>query len=100
MIIGCDCRLSALLTFVCWGADLRALLLRVRSRALKLLACHLAGEEGADEKRPAVDASVLSRVSSLFVAKKPIELRLDDRRELIIKVTITLGFVPVGFLSF
>ncbi|XP_024436290.2 rotatin [Desmodus rotundus] len=68
---------------------LRLLLVKkpsVRSRALKLLACHLAGEEGADEKRPAVDASVLSRVSSLFVAKKPIELRLDDRRELIIKL--------------
>ncbi|KAM5304036.1 rotatin isoform 1-T1 [Glossophaga mutica] len=68
---------------------LRLLLVKkpsVRSLALKLLACHLTGEEGADRKRPAIEARVLSRVSNLFVAKTPIDLKLDDRRELIIKL--------------
>jgi len=67
---------------------LRLLLVRkpsVRSLALKLLACHLTREEGADRKRPSIDARVLSRVTNLFIVKKPIELKLDDRRELIIK---------------
>lgn len=66
---------------------------RVRSLALKLLACHLAREEGADTKRPSIDARVLSRVINLFIVKKPIELKLDDRRELVIKVTITVRFI-------
>ncbi|XP_022369468.1 rotatin [Enhydra lutris kenyoni] len=68
---------------------LRLLLVRkpsVRSLALKLLACHLAREEGADTKRPSLDARVLSRVTHLFIVKKPIELKLDDRRELVIKL--------------
>ncbi|XP_019489896.1 PREDICTED: rotatin [Hipposideros armiger] len=68
---------------------LRLLLVKkpsVRSLALKLLACHLTGEEGADRKRPSIDARVLSRVINLFIVKKPIELKLDDRRELIIKL--------------
>ena len=63
--------------------------------ALKLLACHLTREEGADTKRPSIDATILSRVTNLFIVKKPIELKLDDRRELIIKVTITLKFITV-----
>lgn len=62
---------------------------RVRSLALKLLACHLTREEGAERKRPTVDARVLARATNLFIVKKPIELKLDDRRELIIKVTVT-----------
>ncbi|XP_037661680.1 rotatin isoform X3 [Choloepus didactylus] len=68
---------------------LRLLLVKkpgVRSLALKLLAFHLTNEEGADRKRPLVDAKVLSRVTNLFIVKKQIELKLDDRRELIIKV--------------
>lgn len=65
---------------------------RVRSQALKLLACHLTRDEGADRKRPSLEARVLSRVTNLFIVKKPIELKLDDRRELIIKVTITSEF--------
>ncbi|XP_045646211.1 rotatin isoform X2 [Ursus americanus] len=68
---------------------LRLLLVRkpsVRALALKLLACHLTREEGADTKRPSIDARVLSRVTNLFIVKKPIELKLDDRRELIIKL--------------
>ncbi|XP_045706221.1 rotatin isoform X2 [Phyllostomus hastatus] len=68
---------------------LRLLLVKkpsVRSLALKLLAGHLAGEEGAARKRPAIDARVLSRASNLFVAKTPIDLKLDDRRELMIKL--------------
>uniref|UniRef100_A0A8C0KTA6 Rotatin n=1 Tax=Canis lupus dingo TaxID=286419 RepID=A0A8C0KTA6_CANLU len=58
----------------------------VRSLALKLLACHLTREEGADTKRPLIDARILSRVTNLFIVKKPIELTLDDRRELIIRL--------------
>ncbi|XP_058532859.1 rotatin isoform X1 [Ochotona princeps] len=68
---------------------LRLLLVKkpsVRSLALKLLAVHLTNEEGADTKRPAIDARVLSRVTNLFIVKKPIELKLDDRRELVIKL--------------
>ena len=60
--------------------------------ALKLLASHLSREEGADTKRPSIDARVLSRVTNLFIVKKPIELKLDDRRELMIKVTLTFKF--------
>uniref|UniRef100_A0A3Q2HYA1 Rotatin n=1 Tax=Equus caballus TaxID=9796 RepID=A0A3Q2HYA1_HORSE len=79
-ILPCTVRLKSVL---------RLLLVKkpsVRSLALKLLACHLTKEEGADRKRPSIDARVLSRVTNLFVVKKPIELKLDDRRELIIKV--------------
>lgn len=68
---------------------LRLLLVKkssVRSLALKLLAFHLTSEEGADAKRPSIDARVLSRVTNLFIVKKPIELKLDDRRELVIKL--------------
>ncbi|XP_026974540.1 rotatin isoform X5 [Sagmatias obliquidens] len=68
---------------------LRLLLVKkpsVRMLALKLLASHLTREEGADTKRPSIDARVLSRVTNLFIVKKPIELKLDDRRELIIKL--------------
>ncbi|XP_058413272.1 rotatin isoform X2 [Diceros bicornis minor] len=79
-ILPCTIRLKSML---------RLLLVKkpsVRSLALKLLACHLTREEGADTKRPSIDARVLSRVTNLFIVKKPIELKLDDRRELIIKV--------------
>nr|BAC34842.1 unnamed protein product [Mus musculus] len=68
---------------------LRLLLVKkpsVRSLALKLLAFHLTSEEGADKKRPFIDAGVLSRVTNLFIVKKPIDLKLDDRRELVIKL--------------
>ncbi|EHB11609.1 Rotatin, partial [Heterocephalus glaber] len=68
---------------------LRLLLVKkpsVRSLALKLLAFHLTSEEGADTKRPLIDARVLSRVTNLFIVKKPVELKLDDRRELVIKL--------------
>lgn len=61
--------------------------------ALKLLASYLTREEGADTKRPSIDARVLSRVTNLFIVKKPIELKLDDRRELMIKVTLTFKFI-------
>ncbi|XP_066208687.1 rotatin isoform X2 [Saccopteryx leptura] len=67
---------------------LRLLLVKkpaVRALALKLLACHLTQEEGADRKRPAVDARLLAKAINLFIVKKPIELKLDDRRELVIK---------------
>ncbi|XP_039695744.1 rotatin isoform X1 [Pteropus medius] len=70
-------------------ATLRLLLVKkpaVRSLALKLLACHLTREDGADRKRPSIDARVLSRVTNLFIVKKPIELKLDDRKELVIKL--------------
>ncbi|KAM6167804.1 rotatin isoform 2-T2 [Erethizon dorsatum] len=68
---------------------LRLLLVKkpsVRSLALKLLAFHLTSEEGADTKRPLIDARVLSRITNLFIVKKPIELKLDDRREVVIKL--------------
>ncbi|KAK1337526.1 hypothetical protein QTO34_002157 [Cnephaeus nilssonii] len=68
---------------------LRLLLVKkpsVRSLALKLLVCHLTREEGAERKRPAMDARVLAKATNLFIVKKPIELKLDDRRELIIKL--------------
>ncbi|XP_039107872.1 rotatin isoform X2 [Hyaena hyaena] len=70
-------------------ALLRLLLVRkpaVRSLALKLLACHLTREDEAHIKRPLIDAKLLSRVTNLFIVKKPIELKLDDRKELIIKL--------------
>uniref|UniRef100_A0A5F7ZJR0 Rotatin n=1 Tax=Macaca mulatta TaxID=9544 RepID=A0A5F7ZJR0_MACMU len=78
-ILPCTTRLKSML---------RLLLVKkpsVRSQALKLLALHLTSEEGADTKRPLIDARVLSRVTNLFIVKKPIELKLDDRRELVIK---------------
>ncbi|MEJ1279380.1 rotatin [Cricetulus griseus] len=68
---------------------LRLLLVKkpsVRSLALKLLAFHLISEEGADRKRPFIDARVLSQVTNLFIVKKPIDLKLDDRRDLVIKL--------------
>lgn len=68
---------------------------RVRSLALKPLACHLTSEDGADRKRPAIDARVLARVTNLFIVKKPIDLKLDDRKELVIKVTAAFSFVAV-----
>ena len=61
--------------------------------ALKLLASHLTREEGSETKRPSIDARVLSRVTNLFIVKKPIELKLDDRRELMIKVPLTFKFI-------
>ncbi|XP_063087539.1 rotatin isoform X2 [Cavia porcellus] len=67
---------------------LRLLLVKkpsVRSLALKLLTSHLTSE-GADTKHPFIDASLLSRVTNLFIVKKPIELKLDDRKELVIKL--------------
>ncbi|KAG8521177.1 Rotatin, partial [Galemys pyrenaicus] len=70
-------------------ALLRLLLVKkpsVRSLALKLLACHLTREEGAEAKRPVLDANLLSRVANLFIVKKPIELQLDDRPDLVIKL--------------
>nr|XP_051707845.1 rotatin isoform X3 [Oryctolagus cuniculus] len=79
-ILPCTTRLKSML---------RLLLVKkpsVRSLALKLLAFHLTNEEGADTKRPLIDARVLSRVTNLFIVKKPIELKLDDRRELVIKL--------------
>lgn len=66
---------------------------RVRSLALKLLACHLTREDEAHIKRPSIDAKLLSRVTNLFIVKKPIELKLDDRKELIIKVSISFEFI-------
>ncbi|XP_007953796.1 rotatin [Orycteropus afer afer] len=60
--------------------------LAVRSVALKLFAFLLTNEDGADRKRPCVDAGVLSRLANLFIVKNPIELKLDDRREAVIKV--------------
>ncbi|GAB1301922.1 Rotatin [Apodemus speciosus] len=79
-ILPCTTRLKSVL---------RLLLVKkpsVRSLALKLLAFHLTSEEGADKKRPFIDAGVLSRVTNLFIVKKPIDLKLDDRRELVIKL--------------
>lgn len=62
------------------------LLSRVRLLALKHLAAYLAMEEGAERKRPSIDACVLSRATNLFLVKNPIELQLDEGRELMIKV--------------
>ncbi|XP_070309048.1 rotatin isoform X3 [Odocoileus virginianus] len=79
-VLPCAARLKSML---------RLLLVKkpsVRVLALKLLASHLSREEGADTKRPSIDARVLSRVTNLFIVKKPIELKLDDRRELVIKL--------------
>ncbi|XP_049755865.1 rotatin isoform X1 [Elephas maximus indicus] len=81
---------EGVLPYTTWFKSvLRLLLVKkppVRSLALKLLAFHLTNEDGADMKRPFIDAKVLSRVTNLFIVKKPIELNLDDRREVIIKV--------------
>ncbi|XP_006837615.1 PREDICTED: rotatin [Chrysochloris asiatica] len=78
------------LPYTAWlRSVLRLLLVKkpaVRSLAVKLLAVHLTNEDEADVKRPFIDAKVLSRVTNLFIVKKPIELKLDDRREMIIKV--------------
>ncbi|MBZ3878776.1 Rotatin [Sciurus carolinensis] len=79
-ILPCTTRLKSIL---------RLLLVKkpsVRSLALKLLAVHLTSEEGADTKRPFINARLLSRVTNLFIVKKPIELKLDDRKDLLIKV--------------
>ncbi|XP_059562335.1 rotatin isoform X1 [Myotis daubentonii] len=79
-VLPCTTRLKSIL---------RLLLVKkpsVRSLALKLLVCHLTREEGAERKRPAMDARVLARATNLFIVKKPIELKLDDRKELIIKL--------------
>ncbi|XP_054984156.1 rotatin isoform X2 [Sorex araneus] len=59
---------------------------KVRLLALKYLATHLAREEGAEGKRPRVDARLLARATDLFIVRKPVALQLDDHRELIIKV--------------
>ncbi|ELK31685.1 Rotatin, partial [Myotis davidii] len=53
---------------------------------LRLLLVKKPSEEGAERKRPAMDARVLARATNLFIVKKPIELKLDDRKELIIKL--------------
>ncbi|XP_023611379.1 rotatin isoform X2 [Myotis lucifugus] len=79
-VLPCTTRLKSIL---------RLLLVKkpsVRSLALKLLVCHLTREEGTERKRPAMDARVLARATNLFIVKKPIELKLDDRKELIIKL--------------
>ncbi|XP_006892807.1 PREDICTED: rotatin [Elephantulus edwardii] len=81
---------DVLLPHTAWlRSVLRLLLVKkpaVRSLALKLLVVHLMQEEEADMKRPPLDAKLLSRVTHLFIVKKPIELKLDDRREAVIKV--------------
>uniref|UniRef100_A0A8C5XEA1 Rotatin n=1 Tax=Microcebus murinus TaxID=30608 RepID=A0A8C5XEA1_MICMU len=79
-ILPCTTRLKSILRLLLVKKPL------VRSQALKLLAFHLRSEEGADTKRPLIDARVLSRVTNLFIVKKPIELKLDDRKELVIKL--------------
>ncbi|XP_049637623.1 rotatin [Suncus etruscus] len=68
---------------------LRLLLVKksqVRLLALKHLAAHLATEEGAERKRPSINACILSRATNLFLVKNPIELQLDEGRELMIKL--------------
>ncbi|XP_028921546.1 rotatin isoform X1 [Ornithorhynchus anatinus] len=70
-------------------AGLRLLLAKkqsVRSKALKHLAFHLTTEEGPSLKRPLLDGNVLSRITNLFIVEKPLELKLDDPKETIIKV--------------
>ncbi|NWS20539.1 RTTN protein, partial [Pachyramphus minor] len=57
----------------------------VRSVAPKHLAFHLLNEEGANMKRPRLDGHVLSSISNLFVIERAIELKLDDKKESIIK---------------
>ncbi|NXL99601.1 RTTN protein, partial [Tyrannus savana] len=57
----------------------------VRSVASKHLAFHLLNEEGANLKRPRLDGNVLSSISNLFVIERAIELKLDDKKDSIIK---------------
>ncbi|NWY56842.1 RTTN protein, partial [Chionis minor] len=57
----------------------------VRSIALKHLTFHLLNEEGANLKRPHLHGSVLSSISNLFIIKKAIELKLDDKMDSIFK---------------
>ncbi|NWT00695.1 RTTN protein, partial [Mionectes macconnelli] len=57
----------------------------VRSVAPKHLAFHLLNEEGANLKRPRLDSNVLSSISNLFIIERAIELKLDDKKESIIK---------------
>ncbi|CAO2594661.1 Rttn [Lemmus lemmus] len=79
-ILPCTTRLKSVLRLLLVKKPL------VRSLALKLLAFHLTSEEGADIKRPFIDARILSQVTNLFIVKKPIDLKLDDRRDLVIKL--------------
>nr|XP_048275097.1 rotatin isoform X2 [Myodes glareolus] len=79
-VLPCTTRLKSMLRLLLVKKPL------VRSLALKLLAFHLTSEEGADIKRPFIDARVLSQVTNLFIVKKPIDLKLDDRRDLVIKL--------------
>ncbi|XP_038186060.1 rotatin isoform X2 [Arvicola amphibius] len=80
VILPCTTRLKSMLRLLLVKKPL------VRSLALKLLAFHLTSEEGADTKRPFIDARVLSQVTNLFIVKRPIDLKLDDRRDLVIKL--------------
>ncbi|XP_027738679.1 rotatin isoform X2 [Empidonax traillii] len=57
----------------------------VRSVAPKHLAFHLLNEEGANLKRPRVDGNVLSSITNLFIIERAIELKLDDKKESVIK---------------
>ncbi|NXK37958.1 RTTN protein, partial [Piprites chloris] len=57
----------------------------IRSVAPKHLAFHLLNEEGANLKRPRLDSNVLSSISNLFIIERAIELKLDDKKESIIK---------------
>ncbi|XP_027601862.2 rotatin [Pipra filicauda] len=57
----------------------------VRSVASKHLAFHLLNEEGANLKRPCLDGNVLSSISNLFIIERAIEVKLDDKKESIIK---------------
>ncbi|NXN95779.1 RTTN protein, partial [Rhinopomastus cyanomelas] len=57
----------------------------VRSRALKHLTYHLLNEEGANMKRPSLHGRVLSNISNLFLIERPIELKVDDKTELVFK---------------
>uniref|UniRef100_A0A803W180 Rotatin n=1 Tax=Ficedula albicollis TaxID=59894 RepID=A0A803W180_FICAL len=69
-------------------AALRLLLSKkqlVRSVAAKHLAFHLLNEEGANLKRPRLDGHVLSSISNLFIIERPMELKLDDKINSIIK---------------
>uniref|UniRef100_A0A5F8GAE1 Rotatin n=1 Tax=Monodelphis domestica TaxID=13616 RepID=A0A5F8GAE1_MONDO len=60
--------------------------LKLRDMASKLLAFQLINEEGRSTKRPFIDANVLSKVTNLFIVEKPIDLKLDDIKQPIIKV--------------
>ncbi|NWR34815.1 RTTN protein, partial [Tachuris rubrigastra] len=57
----------------------------VRSVAPKHLAFHLLNEEGANQKRPRLDGNVLSSISNLFITERAIELKLEAKKESIIK---------------